>query len=87
MNRLYNDVNYDVLKDAFLHGETHADMQLYMIHYAKYQADGREYHSKERYFFGKRAATEHFEAVFQWLHGMYCNDIIKDYTMGMRQIY
>lgn len=84
---LYRNVNKEVLKDVFLHGETHADVQLYMIHYVKYQSDGREYHSKERYFFGKRAAKEHYEKVFQWLHDMYCKDIIEDYIIGMRQIY
>lgn len=80
-------MNYNDLKEVFLHGKTHADTRLYMIRYTKIQNDGYVYHSKDRYFFGKRAATEHYESVFQWLHDMYCKDIIKDYTIGMHQIY
>ena len=85
--KLYRNVNKDAVRDAFLHGDTHADTRLYMIHYVKYQSDGRSYHSKDRYFFGKRAATEHCEKVFQWLHNLYCADIISDYNIGMHQIY
>jgi len=80
-------MNYNDLKEVFLHGKTHADTRLYMICYTKIQNDGYVHHSKDRYFFGKRAATEHYEKVFQWLHGMYCKDIIMDYTIGMHQIY
>lgn len=85
--KLYGDVNKDVLRDAFLHGDTHADTRLYMVRYVKYQSDGHEYHSKERYFFGKCAAAEHCEKIFHWLHKLYCADIISDYNVGMCQIY
>lgn len=85
--KFYKNVNKEVLKDVYLHGETHADTRLYMVRYTKYQSDGREYHSKERYFFGKHAAAEHCEKVFHWLHNLYCSNIISDYNVGMRQIY
>ena len=87
MNRLYNDVNYDAVKDVFLHGETHVDTRLYTIRYVKYQPDGGEYHSRKRYIFGKCGAKEHCEKVLHWLHKLYCNGIISDYSIRMRLVY
>lgn len=80
-------MNYNDLKEVFLHGETHADIRLYTIRYVKYQPDGGEYHSRKRYIFGKCDAKEHCEKVLHWLHKLYCNGIISDYSIRMRLVY